>query len=320
MIDTHPTSFNGISPTPDWAFRHYEQLRLGKRLPAGLPTQQQPGSQWLDNLAPLISSFDVFVFDAFGVLNAGPRAFTGAIARFRELQSLGKKVQILSNAATAAHPRLVEKYRGMGYAIEQGQLISSRWLLEQSLTLWPRKGRWGVIAPDKSDPATLPVDGFPIRPPVTPELITALDRCDGLIMLSSEDWNEPMQAALESSLLRRPRPLEIANPDLVAPRGDCLTLEPGFFAHKAAELCSIAPTFYGKPYAPAFSAVLDRFSAVPPERILMVGDTLHTDILGGQNAGMKTLLVTEEGSLQGMNIPDCIAQSGIAPDFIAPGI
>ncbi|MEP1584152.1 MAG: HAD hydrolase-like protein [Marinobacter sp.] len=52
----------------------------------------------------------------------------------------------------------------------------------------------------------------------------------------------------------------------------------------------------------------------------MVGDTLHTDILGGQNAGMKTLLVTTEGSLQDMDIPRCIAQSGIAPDFIAPEI
>jgi ribonucleotide monophosphatase NagD (HAD superfamily) len=52
----------------------------------------------------------------------------------------------------------------------------------------------------------------------------------------------------------------------------------------------------------------------------MVGDTLHTDILGGQAAGMKTMLITAEGALQGMDIPDCIAQSGIAPDFIAPMI
>jgi len=35
---------------------------------------------------------------------------------------------------------------------------------------------------------------------------------------------------------------------------------------------------------------------------------------------MKTLLITAEGALQGMNIPDCIAQSGIAPDYTAPGV
>lgn len=318
MTDTHPTSFNGLVPTPRWAFRQYESIR--QWLPDGLPAGQQPCPVNLDNLSALASQFQVFVFDAFGVLNAGPKAFPAAIERFRALQRMGRQVQILSNAATASHPRLVEKYRAMGFDITPDQLISSRWLLEQSLASRGRAGNWGVIAPEKSEPATLPVSWHPVRAPVTPRLQRELDNYDGLIMLSSEDWNEALQAALEQSLRQRPRPLEIANPDLVAPRGDCLTLEPGFFAHRARAACDVVPAFYGKPYAPAFRAVLEHFPDITPDQILMVGDTLHTDILGGQNAGMKTLLVTAEGSLQGMDIPDCIAQSGIAPDFIAPGI
>lgn len=318
MTDTHPTSFRGITPTPEWAFRQYESIR--RWLPAGLPAAEQPVPTTLDSLSPLTGQFRVFVFDAFGVLNAGPRAFPAAIEQFRALQRMGRQVQILSNAATASHPRLVEKYRTMGFDIGPDQLISSRWLLERSLSERARDGRWGVIAPEKSEPATLPVNWHPVRPPVTARLKHELDGYDGLIMLSSEDWNEALQAALEHTLRQRPRPLEIANPDLVAPRGDCLTLEPGFFAHRAREASGVIPEFYGKPYAPAFRAVLDRCSDIPPEQILMVGDTLHTDILGAQNAGMKTLLVTSEGSLQGMDIPDCITQSGIAPDFIAPAI
>jgi len=318
MIDTHPISFNGVTPSPEWAFRQYEQIR--NWLPAGLPATEQPHPVTLTDLSSLADRFQVFVFDAFGVLNAGPRAFPAAVERFRELQQRGKQVQILSNAATASHAALVEKYRRMGFDIMPDQLISSRWLLERSLSNHAREGLWGVIAPGKSEPDTLPVRWQPVRPPVTAQLKRELDSYDGLIMLSSEDWNEDMQRALEATLARRPRPLEIANPDLVAPRGDCLTLEPGFFAHRLREATGIVPTFYGKPYAPAFRAVLERFADVPPDQILMVGDTLHTDILGGQNAGMKTLLVTAEGSLQGMDISDCIAQSGIAPDFIAPAI
>ena len=318
MIDTHPTSFHGIAPTPAWAFRQYELIR--QWLPEGLPTEAQPHPDTLENLSSLADRFQVYVFDAFGVLNAGPRAFPAAIQRFRELQRMGKHVQILSNAATASHAKLVEKYRRMGFDITPEQLISSRWLLERSLSDQKREGLWGVIAPESSEPDTLPLNWQPVRPPVTEPLKRKLDGYDGLIMLSSEDWGEEMQAALEATLTKRPRPLEIANPDLVAPRGDCLTLEPGFFAHRARQASGVQPQFYGKPYAPAFQAVLERFSNVPPEQILMVGDTLHTDILGGQNAGMKTLLVTAEGSLQGMDIPGCIAQSGIAPDFIAPAI
>jgi ribonucleotide monophosphatase NagD (HAD superfamily) len=52
----------------------------------------------------------------------------------------------------------------------------------------------------------------------------------------------------------------------------------------------------------------------------MVGDTLHTDILGASAAGMATLLVSAHGSLAGMDINACIEYSGISPDYIAPGV
>lgn len=315
MIDTHPTSFAGVHPTPDWAFARYQQIR--PTLPHGLPPDQQPETTALDSLAPLIDRFQVFVFDAFGVLNAGPRAFPAAIDRIRQLQTLGKTVMILSNAATASHEALAIKYQRMGFAISPNDLVSSRWVLEQQLHRQPMIGRIGVLAPESSAPETLPVDWIPVRPGMDTR---QLDSLDGFIFLSSEGWNESIHRALSGSLQNRPRPLTVANPDLVAPRGDCLTLEPGYFAHLLMEQCGLHPEFYGKPYQPAFRAVLDQLGGVRADETLMVGDTLHTDILGGQAAGMKTLLITAEGSLKGMNIPDCITQSGIAPDFLAPAI
>jgi ribonucleotide monophosphatase NagD (HAD superfamily) len=52
----------------------------------------------------------------------------------------------------------------------------------------------------------------------------------------------------------------------------------------------------------------------------MVGDTLHTDILGGAQAGFATALVTGYGSLTGLDVTDAIAQAGLSPDFIVPNI
>ncbi|MGM0951617.1 MAG: HAD-IIA family hydrolase [Pseudomonadota bacterium] len=315
MTDTHPISFAGVTPTPAWAFDQYQRIRA--TLPAGLPAWQQPETQPLDSLAPLIDHFQVFVFDAFGVLNAGPRAFPAAVRRLRELQHLGKTVLILSNAATASHGDLVGKYQGMGFAVQPDALISSRWVLERSLYGHPRTGRYGVVSPASSTPEALPLEWFPVRPGISDR---QLDQMDGFLFLSSEGWKEEIHGALARSLRKNPRPVLVANPDLVAPRGDCLTLEPGYFAHLLMAQCGIQAEFYGKPYQPAFRAVLEKLDGVDPGEILMVGDTLHTDILGGQEAGMKTLLITAEGALQGMNIPDCIAQSGIAPDYTAPGV
>ncbi|WP_166256993.1 TIGR01459 family HAD-type hydrolase [Marinobacter salicampi] len=314
MIDTHPICFEGVTPTPAWAFTQYQ--RLGDQLPAsGASTG---AARRVESLAPLASEFDAFVFDAFGVLNTGPRVIPGAVDRLSILQAMGKPVLVLSNAATASQPVLAEKYQRMGFNLTENQIISSRWLLEDSLARHPRPGTWGVIAPPQSDSHTLPsIVQRPVQAGITDQ---ELDDFDGFIFLSSENWNEVLQAQLMASLKRRKRPLDVANPDLVAPRGDCLTLEPGFFAHKLREQTGISPLFFGKPYGPAFAAVLSRLTDIPAHRVLMVGDTLHTDILGARAAGMATLLVSDHGSLAGMDINSCIELSGISPDFVTPSI
>lgn len=314
MKDTHPTSFDGVTPTPAWAFDQYQRLR--DQLPVAEKNPNAP--QLIPSLEPLFSRFDAFVFDAFGVLNRGPTVIPGAVERLAALQASGKPVLVLSNAATATQPALTEKYRRMGFDLTRDRIISSRWLLEESLARKPRPGTWGVIAPPKSESHSLPMTSQgPVQPGISDQ---ELDEFDGFIFLSSENWNETLQAQLTASLKRRHRPLNVANPDLVAPRGDCLTLEPGFFAHRLREATGINPEFFGKPYSPAFAAALSHLNGISPARVLMVGDTLHTDILGARAAGMATLLVSDHGSLAGMDINACIEQSGIAPDYIAPSI
>lgn len=316
--DTTSAIHDLLPPTPRWAFSEYERVR--HRLPRGpsRPDAAVPEAQ--PSLGPLADRFDAFVFDAFGVLNTGDRALTHAVTRFAELQQAGKPCLILSNAATASTARLLEKYRRMGFGVGENQLISSRWLLEQALADNPRQGLWGVIAPLEANPQTLGVNYLSIQGDPNASLRERMDRCDGFIFLSTRDWTRGHQALLEASLASYPRPLEVANPDLVAPRDDRLTLEPGFFSHQLADRTGITPVFYGKPYSPAFQAALDRLGNPDPARVLMVGDTLHTDILGGQSAGMKTLLVTDHGSLNGLDIGACITRSGITPDFVAPHI
>lgn len=52
----------------------------------------------------------------------------------------------------------------------------------------------------------------------------------------------------------------------------------------------------------------------------MIGDTLHTDILGGQAAGLDTVLVTDHGLFKARPVDSFIRQSGIAPTWIIPSI
>jgi ribonucleotide monophosphatase NagD (HAD superfamily) len=52
----------------------------------------------------------------------------------------------------------------------------------------------------------------------------------------------------------------------------------------------------------------------------MVGDSLHTDILGGRAAGCFTVLVTGHGFFAGVDPAPFIAASGLVPDFTVASI
>jgi ribonucleotide monophosphatase NagD (HAD superfamily) len=112
----------------------------------------------------------------------------------------------------------------------------------------------------------------------------------------------------------------VGNPDLVAPYEHGFNLQPGLYGHRLADETCIEPQFFGKPFAGMFAEAKRRFGDVPPHRVAMVGDTLHTDILGGAAAKFRTVLIENHGMFAGKSIDEYIKKSNISPDFIAPTI
>ena len=293
-----------------WAFDAYEAVR--DRLPqARYPARPRA----LDSLADLAQDFDVFLLDAFGVLNVGESPIPGAPERIAALQAAGKRVIVVSNAASYPKRVALERFGRLGFDFTADDVLSSRDVLIAALTRSPPAGRLGLIAPeshgfeefDGLDLVFLADDPVPYA------------EVDGFVMMSSVPWTDRRQALLETALTRDPRPVWVGNPDLVAPRETGLTLEPGHYAHRLADATGVAPEFFGKPYGNVFDMVRTRLAAeVDPGRIVMVGDTLHTDILGGAAAGLATALVTDHGALKDLDIGAAIARSRIVPDFILP--
>jgi glycerol-1-phosphatase len=105
----------------------------------------------------------------------------------------------------------------------------------------------------------------------------------------------------------------------VAPREHGLSREPGHYAHLIGCETEIWPEFLGKPFSDIFDIALERIGRnVDPSRVLMVGDTPHTDILGGQLAGHATALVTGYGLMAGLDTGHAIDRCGIVPDYLLP--
>ncbi len=290
-----------------WAFQRYQQVR------ARLPRAGRPGkAEHRADLSEVSERFDVFVFDSFGVLNVGGAPIEGAARRIASLRALGKEVMVLTNAARDPLASLPAKYAGLGFDFTAPEIISSRGVLARHLKRRDIEGPWWIVAPESSEIAEFDVAALHTEPP---------EGAGGIVLLSATTISDPLMDELATALTTRPVPLLVGNPDLVAPREEGFSLEPGAYAHQLADSIGAAPEFFGKPFANAFDAVIERLAGrARRERIAMVGDTLHTDILGGSAAGFGTVLVSDHGVLQGVDIPAAMEESGIFPDYIVPHI
>lgn len=287
----------------DEAFNAYEAVR--NRLPD--VTRSAPCHN-VRNLDAISDSFDVFLLDAFGVLNIGETAIPEVPERVANLQSQGKRVMVVSNAAGYPHDNLMQKYKRLGYNFDPDDVITSR---KTTLSLLP-KMRFGLMANKdfgRGDLEDIDATFLDLNP-------QTFDAAEAFLLLGSGYWTEEHQSLVEASLTKNPRPVFVGNPDIVAPREEGFSTEPGSFAHRLADVTGVEPQFFGKPFRNIFDLAFARLDDIDPSRVVMVGDSLHTDILGGQEAGIKTALIAGYGFFGGADVTAPIASSGIEPDYI----
>lgn len=297
--------------TAQEAVARYEAIN--PRLPSASFPQR---SLYRAHLGELVDEIDCFVLDGFGVLNVGDKAVPGAIERVNDLKRMGKEVFVLTNGASFPAKKTRGKYVTWGLDLSADRVVSSRDALARSLASEAHKC-WGFAALEESE-----IDQLAPNTVLLQDDLSDYARCDGFVLLGTGNWTIGRQTLLRDALASKPRPLLVGNPDLVAPHTGRLSLEPGFYAHALADAGVVEPVFFGKPFDNAFAIVREGLvsitPSIEPHRIAMVGDTLHTDILGGAQAGWRTVLVTDHGLFKGLDVEEAIVRTGIRPDFIVP--
>jgi HAD superfamily hydrolase (TIGR01459 family) len=119
------------------------------------------------------------------------------------------------------------------------------------------------------------------------------------------------------------KPLFCTNPDYQAQFGERIIIVPGTLAHEYEKLGGIVQ-WCGKPYQDIFEATINQFKdfgILSRDQIAMVGDTIRTDIKGGFDAGLKTILVRDTGVTavelaHGKTIEMLCNEEKVKPDFV----
>lgn len=282
-------------------FERYENVR--HRMPQAKVAHQ---STVIASLLDIADRADAFVFDAFGVLNVGDTPIEGAATRLDQLRERGAAIRILTNAASYDRTGAIAKFASLGMSVADEEIITSR---DAALSAVP-KGLLGCIA--------LPEDKLADIPNQCVKLVddaAEYAKVDAFLFLSSQNWNDHRQSLLLKALQERPRPLLIANADLVAPRDSGLSLEPGHYGHLIADRGVVDVQFFGKPFSDVYDLVEATLPDIAPNRIVMCGDTLHTDILGAAYRGWQTAFITQDGLFSGFDVRKFVEDSKLTPTW-----
>lgn len=278
----------------------------------------------------LIDCYDVFCFDGYGTLyNRGSFVYPGALEMFSALRKANKLVRLITNAASDVDSVLAADACKRGFVFSEVETISSGSLLKD-LAKELREGAAGVSplelgelyyigretgkhVLEESGIRAVAIDEYPREPVVA--------------ISSAKETPETYARAVE--ILKRPGAvLLVLNSDAWAPKIDG-TREPvsGALCERLRRdsMCETnggvgCKTYYlGKPFPAIWKKTRD---SLPKElfggrepRVLMIGDTLGTDVLGARIAGFDSAL------LVGRNEPAAELEEdekflGIIPDWI----
>jgi HAD superfamily hydrolase (TIGR01459 family) len=244
----------------------------------------------LTSVAELVGEYDGYVLDLWGVIHDGIRPYPGATNCLRHLKEQGARIVLLSNAPRRADAVIA----GMGamgiprslydHVLSSGE---ATWLaLKARSDPWhARLGRRCLhLGPERDKGLLEGLDLILAATPAEAEFIlnTGVDR--------DEETVEDYEAILADGA-RRGLPMLCANPDLEVIRGGRRVICAGSLAARYAALGGEV-AYHGKPHPAIYHLCHALIAGIDRTRVVAIGDSLRTDIAGGQAAGLDTVFVT----------------------------
>ncbi|KAI0265305.1 2-phosphoglycolate phosphatase [Gloeopeniophorella convolvens] len=278
----------------------------------------------------LLDNYDTWMFDCDGVLWHGDRLIDGAVEVLNILRSQKKHVLFVTNNATKSRPNYKKKFDGLGIEAHVDEIFGSAYAAAvylSSVLKFPKDKKVYVIGMSGLE-EELRSEGI--------SFIGGTDPADNTLSPPGEIPPDPTVGAvlvgLDTSInytkLSRAFRYVHSNPEcaFLATNEDSTYpsdkgLLPGAGAVLAPLVTALGPdrpvTAIGKPSSLMLDAIKAKHN-FDPERTIMVGDRLNTDIQFGKSGGLATLLVltgiTSEENITGPN------PSTIVPDYVTATI
>ncbi|BAU54150.1 TIGR01459 family HAD-type hydrolase [Mucilaginibacter gotjawali] len=273
----------------------------------------------IENFKSIIDKYDIIFFDAFGVIKTYQGLVPGIEKTFEYLEAKGKEYYIVTNDASRSPAQLAESYHRNGLtAITPERIVSSGMLTKEYLDL---KVLDGIVAYLGTVDSAHYIESTGLHTlPVSEINNTNIDKVNALIFLDDEGfhWQTELNKAV-NILRRRTIPVIVANTDRAYPLSiNEVSIAIGGIASMIESVVGKQFIRFGKPDSQMFMFAYDlirEYRQISKKQIVMVGDTLQTDILGGNKFGLDTVLVLT-GNTLAKDVDARITSTGIMPTYI----
>lgn len=275
--------------------------------------------RYIENFKLIIDKYDVIFFDAFGVLKTYQGLMPGIERTFDYLLSQGKEYYIVTNDASRSPVQLAESYHRSGLKIiTPERIISSGMLTKDYLDL---KVDDGIVAFLGTPESSHYIDSTGLHTlPVSKIDNHNIDKVNALAFLDDEgfNWYEDLNKTV-NILRKRTIPVIVANTDKAYPVSiNDVGIAIGGIAAMVESIIGKQFIRFGKPDSQMFMFAYDLirdYRPISKKQIVMVGDTLQTDILGGNKFGLDTVLVLSGNTLP-KDVETRVNATNIMPTYI----
>ena len=234
----------------------------------------------LDNkgLKSIVEKYDLFFIDIWGVIHNGVHLFEKSVKCLDELDQLGKKYILLTNAPRP-NTTVINFLKNMGLKNNKCEKVFTS----------------GQAALSYLNKTCKDLKFFHVGPARDFDLFKSLEKnkvedikdsdfllCTGLF----EDYEKDLSYYKNLFKNEISKKMICTNPDLIVDRAETRELCAGSIA-KEFELIGGKVDYFGKPY----SLVYSQSAEIKNKNVLCIGDNLNTDIRGANNQQFDSLLI-----------------------------
>lgn len=240
----------------------------------------------LDSIFDIADRYDTFLVDMWGVVYDGVHAFPAAVGTLNQLRDQGKNIIFVSNNPRPSHlAKTILKSLGIDESVD---VVTSGDVMRRILQEEHPGQRVYHLGRLRNRDILAGIDVFETDDPEQGDF--ALLSC---FLEETEDFTQ-FDRELEQ-LARQQMLVYCPNPDIHAAHHKSLRKTSGFFARRLEEEFGGKVVRIGKPNRVIFEFVERHHAAALSDksRVLMIGDTVATDIQGGQDFGIATLFVED---------------------------